>query len=75
MADLPVARYWEVEATAEVEQLWLDVKIQELRSRIKRTEQDIEDLQKGKMAELTANLKMLQLTLSHWLEKKNSIKG
>ena len=61
MADIGVNKQWLVSPTKEIEDMWLTVQIQEKRSRIARHRQDIEDLQKGKLTELNASIKMLEM--------------
>lgn len=73
MADLPVSQNWGVEVPDDVRKMWLNVQIQELKSRITRTQQDIEDLMKGKVLTLQANLKMLELSLKDLEAKRDSI--
>jgi hypothetical protein len=64
MADLGVpSRQWLVSPTKEVEDMWLEVKKQELRSRMARWSQDIQDLEKGKIVDLKARMKMAELEL------------
>lgn len=60
-----------VSPTKEIEELWKEVKRQELRSKIKRAEQDIEDLIKGRVLDLQAKIKMWNLEL----DKLNSIEA
>lgn len=65
MADLGVPRQeqWLVDPTQEIKDLWKQAKIQEFRSRISRHKQDIEDLEKGRIMDLQARIKMLELEL------------
>ena len=72
MADLGVPRQeqWLVSPNQEIKDLWKNVRIQEIKSRIVRHKQDIEDLERGKIMDLTARIKMLELELRH-LETKS----
>ena len=69
MADIGVNKQWLVSPTKEIEDMWITVQIQEKRSRIARHKQDIEDLHKGKLTELYALIKMLELEVKN-LETK-----
>lgn len=71
MADLDVNRGWLVSPNAEVELMWLNVQIQERRSRIARYKQDIEDLQKGKILDLQAKIIMLEKEVAAMEQSKN----
>jgi len=65
MGDLKVARQnWLVSPTKEIEDMWIRVKIQETKSRISRHKQDIEDLEKGRILDLRAKIKILELELA-----------
>jgi hypothetical protein len=64
MADLGTpAKQWLVSPTKEVEDMWVEVKKQELRSRISRWRQDIEDMEKGRIVDLRARCMMAELEL------------
>jgi len=63
MADIGTPKNWLVSPTKEIDDMWIDVQIQEKKSRIVRHKQDIEDLQKGKLTELAAIIKMLELEI------------
>jgi len=52
---------WLVSPTKDVEQKWIEIQIQEKISRINRHRQDIDDLKKGKIVDLEAKIKMLEL--------------
>ena len=73
MADIGVQRNWLVSPTKEIEDMWIDVQIQEKRSRIARHRQDIEDIQKGKLTELNAIIKTLEMEVQFLLAKKAGI--
>jgi len=53
--------------------MWIDVQIQEKRSRIARHKQDIEDIQKGKLTELNAIIKTLEMEVQFLIAKKAGI--
>ncbi len=63
MSDLSVAKNQQflVEPTNKVQQMWAEMKIQELQSKIMRAKQDIEDLRKGRIIGLEANILMWQM--------------
>ena len=63
MSDLPVEVTALVDPTNEIKRKWVEVKIQECRSRIARHQQDKEDLIKGKLVDLEARILMLDLEL------------
>jgi hypothetical protein len=63
MGDIGLKQQWLVSPTKEVEDMWLAVRLQEKRSMINRYRQDIEDLTKGRMVELTAKIRMLELEI------------
>lgn len=69
MADLGGGGQFLVSPNIEVEQKWLEVQIQERKSRIARHKQDIEDLQKGRIVELEAKVMMLDRELKHLEDK------
>ena len=60
MSDIGVQQQWLVSPDSKVERMWLEVQIQEKRSRIVRYKQDIEDLTKGKIVDLQARIIMLE---------------
>ena len=72
MADIGVNKQWLVSPTKEIEDMWITVQIQEKKSRIVRHRQDIEDLQKGKLTEIGALIKMLEMEVKE-LEGKLAI--
>jgi hypothetical protein len=72
MADIGVNKQWLVSPTKEIEDMWITVQIQEKKSRIARHRQDIEDLKKGKLTELEALIKMLELEVRE-LESKLAV--
>jgi hypothetical protein len=71
MADIQVEGQWLVSPNKDIEVKWMDVAIQERKSRIIRFKQDIEDLTKGKIVELQAKMLMLEKELAH-LETKRA---
>jgi len=75
MADLPIVQHqnWDVVVPEDVKRLWLDMQVQEFKSRINRTKQDIDDMVNGKVLGLKANLKMLELSLQELESKRSSI--
>ena len=72
MADLPVSRHYDIEPPDDVKRMWVEVRAQEYRSRIARIKQDIDDLIKGQVLKLQAELKMLELSLEE-LEKRKAV--
>jgi hypothetical protein len=73
MADIGTPTNWLVSPDAEIEKKWVEVQIQERRSRIVRYRQDIEDLQKGKMLDLEARIMMLEREIENLEQKKRTI--
>lgn len=74
MADLPAHRGFDgIDMPEDVQKQYMEVKIQEIRSRIARITQDIEDLERGKITELKANRSMLELSLKDWEAKRDAI--
>jgi hypothetical protein len=63
MADVGGGSTWLVSPTREIEDKWIEVQIQERKSRINRYKQDIEDMRKGRIVELEAKVMMLELEL------------
>lgn len=63
MADVGGGTNWLVSPTREIEDKWIEVQIQERKSRIIRYKQDIDDLRKGRIIELEAKIMMLELEL------------
>lgn len=70
MADVGVPKNFLVSPTKEIEDMWVDVQIQEKKSRIARHHQDIEDIKKGKLTELAAIIKMLEMEVNMLIQKK-----
>ena len=70
MADIGSPKNWLVSPTKEIDDMWIEVQIQEKRSRIARHRQDIEDLTKGKLKELGAIIMMLELEIKELENKK-----
>lgn len=73
MADLQVEGNWLVTPNAEIERKWIEVQIQERKSRIARHKQDMEDLIKGKLVDLEARILMLEQELKELEAKKNAV--
>ena len=63
MADIGISKNWLVSPTKEIDEMWAKVQIQEKVSMINRYKQDIEDLAKGRMIDLQAKIKMLELEI------------
>lgn len=63
MADIGIPKNWLVSPTEEIDNMWSEVAIQEKRSAIARYKQDIEDLQKGRILDLQARIKMAELEI------------
>jgi len=61
MSDIEIPKNWLVSPTKEIDEMWIKVQIQQKVSAINRYKQDIEDLQKGRILDLTARIKMLEL--------------
>ena len=74
MADLPVNTQWLASPDAVVEEMWINVQIQEKKSRIVKTRQDIEDLIKGMKVKLEAQIMMLEKEIRFLEEKKKSVR-
>ena len=64
MADLQEGN-WLVNPDAEIKLKWIEVQIQERKSRIARHRQDKEDLIKGKLVDLDARILMLDKELKN----------
>ena len=65
MADLGIPQaQWLVPATDSVKQKWLEVKKQEVRSKIARAKQDIDDIMNGRVIGLKAQIEMWELELN-----------
>lgn len=73
MADIGVPQNWLVSKDIEVERKWIDVQIQERKSRIVKTKQDIEDLEKGMKVKLEAMVMMLEKEIAFLEDKKRKI--
>lgn len=61
MADIGIPKNWLVSPTKEIDEMWIKVQIQEKKSQMARYKQDIEDLQKGRILDLQARIKMCEL--------------
>ena len=71
--DIPIEGNWLVSPSSEIERKWIEVQIQERKSRINRHKQDMEDLVKGKMVDLEARILMLEQELKELEAKKNAV--
>lgn len=56
MADIGINRNYLVEPNRDVKVKWLEIQIQERKSRVVRLRQDIEDITKGRIVELEAQM-------------------
>lgn len=63
MADIQVEGNWLVDPSNAIKIKWIEVQIQERKSRIIRHRQDMEDLIKGKMVDLEARILVLDQEL------------
>ena len=63
MADKGIQSNALVDPTREMTEMWIKVEIQQKRSIIVRKNQDIEDLQKGRILDLTAQIKLHELEI------------
>ena len=70
MADIGVPQNFLVSTDHKVEQMWIDAQIQEKKSRIVRTRQDIEDMIKGMKVKLEAHIIMLEKEIVFLENKK-----
>ena len=70
MADTPVQQQFLVKPDDKVKAMWIDVQIQEKKSRIVKTRQDIEDLIKGMKVKLEAQVIMLEREIKALEEEK-----
>lgn len=73
MADIQTEGNWLVDPTDDIKRKWIEVQIQERKSRINRHKQDMEDLTKGKLVDLEARILILDLELKDLEAKKNAI--
>ena len=73
MADLQTEGNWLVDPTDEIKRKWIEVQIQERKSRINRHKQDMEDLKMGKLVDLEARILILELELKDFEAKKNAV--
>ena len=73
MADLGTKQNWLASPTREIEEKWIDVQIQERRSRIAKTKQDIEDLERGTKVKLQAQIMMLEREMKELEREKGKI--
>jgi hypothetical protein len=60
MADLPVNQQWLVSPSQEVEKKWIQVQINERKSRINKVRQDIEDLKQVQLIKLEAQVMVME---------------
>jgi hypothetical protein len=70
MGDLRVQTNFLVSPTPEIEQMWIDVRIQEKKSTIAGIKQLIEDLKKGKILDLEAKTMMHEKELELLIQSK-----
>jgi hypothetical protein len=73
LADLQTEGNWLVSPDTDIKRKWIEVQIQERKSRIARHHQDIEDLLKGKVLDLEARIMMLERELSDLEREKQKL--
>ena len=73
MADLGRTQSWLVSPNLAIEIKWVEVQIQEKKSRLNAAKQTIEDLQKGKIVELEAQIMMLEKEIAFLENKKQNV--
>ena len=73
MADIQTEGNWLVSPTVEIERKWIEVQIQERKSRINRHRQDMEDLKLGKLVDLEARILILDLELRELEAKRDAV--
>ena len=73
MGDIQTEGNWLVDPTDDIKRKWIEVQIQERKSRINRHKQDMEDLIKGKLVDLEARILILDLELKDLEAKKNAV--
>ena len=73
MADTGVNTQWLASPDAQVEEMWIDVQIQERKSRIVKMKQDIEDLIKVTKIKYDAQIMMLEKEIGYLKEKKKAV--
>jgi len=64
MSDIGIPKNWLVSPTKEIDEMWIKVQIQEKKSMISRKTQDIEDLEKGRILDLRAQIKLHELEIN-----------
>ena len=64
MADLGIQKNYLVSPTKEIDEMWIKVEIQQKKSMINRKRQDIEDLEKGRILDLKAQIKLHELEIT-----------
>jgi len=69
MADKGISQNWLVSPTKEIDEMWMKVEIQQKISAVVRKKQDIEDLEKGRILDLQAQIKLHELEIKE-LENK-----
>ena len=62
--DSGMKKQWLVSPTKEIDEMWIIIEIQNKTSTMNRLKQDIEDLQKGRLLELSAKIKMTELEIA-----------
>jgi hypothetical protein len=75
MADIPSEGNWLVSPDNKIEEKWIEVQIQERKSRIARHRQDMEDLIKGKLVDLEARIMMLEKELKELETKRDRVRA
>ena len=60
MADLRVVKHYDVQPNVEVQRLWTQQQIAEKEARIKRLEADAEEILRGQIARIQADIIMLK---------------
>jgi len=73
MADLPVPKNYAVEPNVEVRKLWVDQQIAEKEMRIKRLEADAEEIVRGQVARIKADMLMLKREVGKLYELKDDL--
>jgi len=73
MADVGVNTQWLASPDSQVEEMWIDVQIQERKSRIVKMKQDIEDLIKVQKIKFDAQIMMLEKEIGYLQQKKKAV--
>jgi len=75
MSDLPVQRYYEIEPNVQVRKLWCEQQIAEKECAIKRLEADAEEIMRGRLKKIQADIIMMKRKVAQLYQDRDKLDG